>query len=159
MTGAARVTALASVLAAVAAGLALCAGAWAQSAKDIRGASPYVAIENEPPPKLVVDPPLPGQLAMGIVQIQYRTENVHVVSVFGAGALSTSPRIGHLHVTVDDLPWHWVEASDNNTVDVVGLAPGRHKVLIELVDPAHHVFTGCATCRQTVTFEVPGPVK
>ena len=134
MTGAARVTALASVLAAVAAGLALCAGAWAHSAKAIRGASPYVAIENEPPPKLVVDPPLPGQLAMGIVQIQYRVENVHIVPVFGASALNVSPRVGHLHVTVDDLPWHWADTSDNNTIDLVGLPPGQHKVLIELVD-------------------------
>ena len=33
------------------------ATAFAQSAKEIRGASPYVPIENEPAPKLIVDPP------------------------------------------------------------------------------------------------------
>ena len=57
----------------------------AQSAHDIRGASPYVAVENEPAPGLIVDPPIPGQLAQGIVRIQYRVENVHIVPVFCEG--------------------------------------------------------------------------
>jgi hypothetical protein len=52
----------------------------------------------------------------------------------GAGALNVSPRIGHLHITVDDLPWWWADASDNNTVDIAGLPPGQHKVTITLVD-------------------------
>jgi hypothetical protein len=141
---------------AVIAGCALfSASAFAQSAKEIRDASPYNAIDNETAPKLIVDPPLPDRLALGVLQVQYRAENVHIVPVFGAGGLKVSPRIGHLHITVDDLPWHWADASDSNTVDVVGLPPGEHKVLIELVDPQHQVFTGCPTCRQTVTFTVP----
>jgi hypothetical protein len=32
------------------------AAAFAQSAKDIRGPSPYVPIENQPAPRLIVDP-------------------------------------------------------------------------------------------------------
>jgi len=131
-------------------------GAFAQSAREIRGPSPFNAIENEPAPKLVVDPPIPELLARGMVQIQYRAENVRIVPVFGAPALAVSPRIGHLHVTVDDLPWHWADASDQNTVDVVGLPPGQHKVLIELVDANHHVFPGQAV---TVAFTVPAPVN
>jgi len=87
----------------------LVGSAIAQSAKDIRGPSPLVAIENEPPAKLIVDPPLPEQLAQGLVFIQYRTENLRVVPVFGKGALDVSPRIGHLHITVDDAPWHFVD--------------------------------------------------
>ena len=134
----------------------LTASASAQSVKEIGSASPYAAIENEPPPKLIVDPtPLAAGLAHGIVWIQYRVENVHIVPVFGAGALNVSPRIGHLHVHVDDVPWGWVEASDNNTISVAGLPPGQHKMLVELVDAQHHVFAGCAECRQTVTFTVP----
>jgi hypothetical protein len=78
--------------------------AFAQSARDIRGPSPLVAIENEPPARLIVDPPLAEQLAKGLVFIQYRTENLRVVPVFGKGALDVSPRIGHLHITVDDAP-------------------------------------------------------
>jgi hypothetical protein len=136
-------------------GTLLAVSASAQSAKEIRGASPYNAIDNETAPKLIVDPPLPDRLARGVVQIQYRAENVHILPVFGGGALNVSPRLGHLHITVDDLPWHWADASDSNTVDVVGLPPGEHKVLVELVDPQHQIFAECATCRQTVTFTIP----
>ena len=150
---------LTRTLAAVAAGTVLAGSAFAQSAREVRGASPFVAIENEPAPKVVVDPPLPDQLSRGIVQIQYRVENVHIVPVFGSGALSVSPRVRHLHVTIDELPWHWADTSDSNTIDLVGLPPGQHKVLIELVNAEHHVFTACATCRPTVTFTVPGPAS
>jgi hypothetical protein len=148
-------TMLIRTLAALAAGTVLATGALAQSAREVRGPTPYLAIENEAAPKLIVDPPLPGPLAHGVVWIQYRVENVHIAQVFGAGALNVSPRVGHLHITVDDLPWWWADASDNNTIDLAGMPPGQHKVLIELVDAAHHVFDGCAMCRQTVTFTVP----
>jgi hypothetical protein len=120
-----------------------------QSAKDIRGPSPLVAIENEPPAKLIVDPPLPEPLALGHVFIQYRTENLRVVPVFGKGALDVSPRIGHIHITVDDAPWHFVDAS-GETIILVGLAAGPHQVLIELADPTHKVIT-----REIVKFTVP----
>ena len=106
-----------------AAGTGLAAIGFAHSAKEIRGATPYAAIENEPPPKLIVDDPLPDLLDKGIVWIQYRTENVRIVPVFGKGALSVSPRVGHLHIHVDDLPWLWADASDLNTVDIAGMPP------------------------------------
>jgi len=137
------------VLTAMAFSTLLAANASAQSAKDIIGPSPLVAIENEPPPELIVDPPLPEQLARGLVFIQYRTVNLRVVPVFGKGALDVSPRIGHVHITVDDAPWHFVDAS-GSTIIVVGLPPGPHKVLVELADPTHRVITS-----QTVAFVVP----
>ena len=91
---------LIKTLAAVAAGTVLATNAFAQSTTEVHSASPYVAIENEPPPKLIVDPtPLAAGLAHDIVWIQYRAENVRIVPVFGVGALNVSPRIGHLHVT------------------------------------------------------------
>jgi hypothetical protein len=114
----------------------------AQSARDFRGASPYETIKNQPAPKLVVDPPLPGPLTQGVFQAQYRVENLRIVPVFGAEAVQVSPRIGHLHVIVDDLPWWWADSSDNNTVDIAGLPPGPHKVKIQLVDPNHKAFAG-----------------
>jgi hypothetical protein len=143
---------LIKTLAAIAAGTVLATSVFAQSAKDIRGASPYVAIENEPAPKLILDPPLAEGLAQGIVWIQYRVENVRILPVFGAGALNVSPRVGHLHISVDDLPWLWADASDLNTVDIAGLPPGEHKVKIDLVDANHQVFAGQS---KTVTFTVP----
>nr|WP_131115504.1 DUF6130 family protein [Lichenihabitans psoromatis] len=122
----------------MAASTLLPAHALPQSARDIRGPSALVAIKNEAPPKLIVDAPLAGPLALGRVFIQYRTENLRVVPVFGAGALQVSPRIGHVHVTVDDAPWHFVDAS-GETIILVGLKPGPHEVLIELADPTHKV--------------------
>jgi hypothetical protein len=124
----------------------------APSAKDVRGASPYLEIKNEPAPRLIVDPPLPDLLDQGVVWIQWRAENVHIVPVFGKGALNASPRVGHLHVHVDDLPWWWADASDINTIDLAGMPPGPHKIRIELVNANHEVFPGQS---ETVTFTIP----
>jgi hypothetical protein len=140
----------------VAVGALLVTSVAAQSAKDIRGASPYIAIEKEPPPKLIVDSPIPEGLAKGLFWAQFRVENVRILPVFGAGALQASPRIGHLHITVDDLPWWWADASDNNTIDIAGLPPGPHKVKIELVDANHNVFPGQVVI---LTFTVPARTR
>ena len=123
-----------------------------RSAKDLRGVTPYIEIKNEPAPKLIVDPPLTAGLAIGVVWIQYRVENLRIVPVFGESATKVSPRVGHLHITVDDLPWWWADASDNNTIDIAGLPVGQHKVRIELVNANHQVFPGQT---RTVTFTLP----
>jgi hypothetical protein len=123
-----------------------------RSAKEFRGATPYLAIENEAPPKLIVDPALPDLLPKGVVWIQWRVENVNIVPVFGKAALSVSPRVGHLHVHLDDLPWLWADVSNLNTIDLAGLPPGRHKVHIDLVDASHELFPGQS---KTVEFTIP----
>jgi hypothetical protein len=133
----------------ISAGSLFAAGALVASAREIIGPSPLVAIENEPQARLIVDPPLAEQLAQGRVFIQYRTENLRVIAVFGKGALDVSPRVGHVHITVDDAPWHFVDAS-GETVIIVGLGPGPHRVLFELADPTHHVI-----CSETVHFVIP----
>ena len=143
-------------LAAVTVGTVLATSAFAQSAREVRGPTSYFTVENEPAPKLIVDPAPPGPLALGVAQIQYRVENVRIVPAFGEAALKLSPRVGHLHITVDDLPWLWADASDLGTVDMAGLPPGPHKVKIELVDPNHNVFPGQVA---TVTFTVPAQDK
>ena len=146
-------TRLIKALAAVATVTTLATSAFAQSAREISGPSPYNAVENEPAAKLIVDPPLPDLLAHGVVQIQYRVENVRILPVFGAAALNVSPRIGHLHIRVDDLPWWWAETADNNnTIDFAGVPPGQHKVRIELVDANHRPLNGQAV---TVSFTIP----
>ena len=123
-----------------------------RSAKEVRGISPYVETENGPPPKLIVDEPLPEGLAQGIVWIQWRVENLQVVPVFGKGAVGVSPRVGHLHVHVDDVGWWWADASGINTIDIAGLSEGQHKVRLELVNPNHEPFPGQS---KTVTFTIP----
>jgi len=99
--------------------------------------------------RLVVGPPLAEELARGLVVIPYRTDNLHIVAVFGAAGLSVVPRIGHLHITVDDSVWHWVDASGDPLI-IQGLPPGPHRVLIELADPTHHVIDA-----QTVNLVIP----
>ena len=113
--------------------------------------STVVPIENEPAPRLFVEPPLPGPLAQGVAFIPYRVENLRILPVAGPAARNLSPRAGHLHITVDDLPWLWADFGQSNTIVLVGLPRGRHKVLIELVDAEGKVFAA-----QTVTFHSPG---
>jgi hypothetical protein len=119
------------------------------SARTYRGAPPVLPLDSEPPPRLIVDPPVPGPLARRLAVIGYRAENLHIAPVFGPNALDVSPRLGHIHVTVDDLPWHWADASGEPLI-IKGLLPGHHKVLIELVNANHVVFEG-----QTVEFDIP----
>jgi hypothetical protein len=123
-----------------------------RTAREVRGHTPYFAVQNEPPPKLIVDEPLPDGLPQGIVWIQYRTENCRLLPVFGKEGLKLSPRVGHLHVRVDDMPWLWADSSDNNTVDIGGMPPGEHKVTIELVDATHQTYPGQS---KTVKFTIP----
>lgn len=121
----------------------------AQSARDFIGAPAITPIVSEAPAKLIVDAPLPDELAKAKVIIQYRTENLRIVPVYGQEALKISPRIGHLHITVDNLPWHWADAS-NEPLIIVGMAPGKHSILFELADPTHKVLQS-----QLVSFEIP----
>jgi hypothetical protein len=125
----------------------------AQTAKDVKGATELVALDNEPAVKLIVDRPIPEQLALGRVFIQYRTENLRILPVFNRTALAVSPRIGHLHVKVDDQSWPFVDTS-NETLVLVGLPPGPHKVLLELADPTHRPIPNAS---KVVEFTVPAP--
>jgi hypothetical protein len=81
--------------------------------------------------------------------IQYRAENLRIVQVFGPAALAVSPRIGHIHVTVDDAPWRWADASGEPLI-INGLPAGPHKVLIELVNANHQTLD-----RGVVNFVIP----
>jgi hypothetical protein len=123
----------------------------AQTAKEIKGSTPLVAIANEPPAKLIVDPPVPEQLALGRVFIQYRTENLRILPVFGNAALSVSPRVGHLHYFVDNQSWPTVDTS-GETVVLVGMPSGPHKVRLELADSTHKPIPGAS---QVVEFTIP----
>ena len=116
--------------------LLIAASVSAQSGREVRGAAAVEPLQHEPPARIVVDPPLAEPLSRGRVVIQYRTENLHIVPVFGVAALALSPRIGHIHVTVDGAPWHWADASGNPVI-INGLAPGPHAVLIQLVNANH----------------------
>ena len=80
---------------------------------------------------------------------QYCAQNLHIVPVFGPNALAVSPRVGHIHVAVDDASWVWADASGNPII-LQGLLPGPHKVLIELVNANHQPLD-----KGMVTFVIP----
>lgn len=90
----------------------------------------------QPAAKIVIDPPLGEPLSRGVVFIEYRTENIQVVPVFGPQALNVSPRIGHLHVAVDGAQWVWADTSGGPII-IAGLPPGPHKAEITLVNANH----------------------
>jgi hypothetical protein len=131
----------------------LCAiTAVAQNATDVCRLTAVIPLAgaSEPPAKIIIDPPLAGPLASrGVAIIQYCAQNLHVAPVFGSNALAVSPRVGHLHVRLDDAPWVWADASGNPII-LMGLPPGPHKVLLELEDANHHTLD-----KGTVTFVVP----
>lgn len=120
------------------------------SAADVNGPAAVAPLEQaQPPAKLIVDPPLAGPLAKGAVFIQYRAENLRIEPVFGPEALKVTPRIGHIHVIVDNAPWHWADASGEPVI-LVGLPAGKHSVTIILADPTHKPLD-----RKTIAFTVP----
>ncbi|MEX2695114.1 DUF6130 family protein [Rhizobium mongolense] len=111
----------------------------------------FLPVKDEPEPKLLVDQPLSEPLTTrGVAIIPYRTENFRILPIFGSGASDVSPRVGHLHVNVDDLPWRWADAGGTGAIVLTGLPAGKHKVLIEIVTPEHRVIGG-----QAVPFRVP----
>ncbi|KQV61680.1 MULTISPECIES: DUF6130 family protein [unclassified Duganella] len=110
---------------------------------------PVIPVASEAAARLVVYPPQPEALARGVVILQFRTENLRIMPVFGPKAVDVSPHLGHMHVTVDD--WHgtWAHTSGDPVI-LVGLTPGTHKILLELADPNHKILTS-----QTVNVTMP----
>ena len=131
----------------------LCAAAAVAQTTNTKCRPEVIPVETEPPPKLFVDAPLAAPLARGVAVIQYCSENLHIVPVFGAKALAVTPRVGHLHVRVDDASWVWAEASGNPII-LMGLSPGPHKVTVELVNANHQPLD-----KVEVTFNIPKSVS
>jgi hypothetical protein len=125
----------------------------AQTVGEVNGAAVAPASQNELPAKIIVDPPQADRLARGVAFIQYRAENLQILPVYGPAALAVSPRVGHIHVTVDDATWHWADASGNPII-LQGLAPGPHKVLIELVNANHQPLD-----KAVITFTIPSATQ
>jgi hypothetical protein len=108
-----------------------------------------IPVASEAAARLVVYPAQPDALARGVVIVQFRTENLRIMPVFGPKAVEVSPHLGHMHVTVDDRPGTWAHTSYDPVI-IVGLAPGPHKILMELADPNHKILTA-----ETVNVTVP----
>lgn len=122
----------------------------ALTAQTVLGAAPIEPLTGEQPPaKIIIDPPLAHPLSFGRVVIQYYAQNLHIAPVYGEGALSVSPRVGHVHIFLDDAQWRWLDASGQAVV-INGLPPGPHKVRILLVNANHQPLD-----EGTVEFTIP----
>lgn len=139
---------------AIAAGLATFQ-ATAEAAPSVNMPPAVIPVSAEAPAALQLYPPLAEALARGVVILQFRTENFRVFPIFGKGGLDVSPRIGHLHVTVDGMSPTWAHTSSEPII-VVGLKPGPHEILIELADPSHGI-VAARTARFTVPDTQAGP--
>jgi hypothetical protein len=124
--------------------------AMAQSTTEALAAAAVVTLPASPPaPKILIDPPLAEPLSRGVVFINYRTEHLMVVPVFGAKAVEVSPPIGHLHVALDGASWGWGNTSGEPVI-IFGLPAGPHKLEITLVNPNHRPLA-----RSVVEFVIP----
>lgn len=119
------------------------------TASAMKGPPAVIPLAHEAPARLFVDNPLEKPLSVGRVVIQYRTENLRIVPVYGAGAMDVSPRLGHLHLTIDNATWHWLDAS-GEPITLNGFLPGKHSLLIELADPMHNIIDS-----KLVEFTIP----
>lgn len=126
-----------SVMLVIACGFALEAVAMAQTDHP----PPVLPLASEPPARLTVYPPVPDALARGVIILQFRTENLRTLPVFGPKAAEVSPRLGHLHVTVDNRPPTWAHTSGDPVI-IVGLPSGPHRIRLELADPNHRILAG-----------------
>jgi hypothetical protein len=122
--------------------------AMAQSTTEVLAPASAVA-PTAPAARIVVDRPLAEPLSRGVVFINYRTEHLLLVPVFGPKALEVSPPIGHLHVALDGAPWGWGNTSGEPLI-IFGLPAGPHKLEITLVNPNHQPLD-----RSVVEFVIP----
>jgi hypothetical protein len=88
-------------------------------------------------PSLTIQSPTPGEVVEGVSVIRFRAENVSIASPF----LPMEKRggrfpAGHLHVTVDGAPWHWLHSTSDPVV-LTPLPAGEHIVALELAGADH----------------------
>lgn len=100
-------------LLALALGVFFCGSVLGQGVADTDSPPAILPLESESAPRLIAYPPLAEPLARGVVIIQFRTEHARIMPVFGKAAVEVSPRLGHLHVTVDDWKGTWAHTSED----------------------------------------------
>ena len=138
-------------LATIVAAALLATSSFAQSASEAPTSSPLVPNKSEAAPKLILGEPFPEALARGALVVPYRVENLRILPILGPGSSEVSPRVGHLHVSIYDFPWHWADFSENaQTIVVVGLPAGQHKLSVGSAGTNHRVYS-----TETVTFTIP----
>ena len=149
-----RSFALAAVTVLTTAAMSSAASAQAGPAKGGHGMHDAAAASPaEPAARITSAAPVPRLLEKGLAVILFKTENVQLLPVYGEAAAGVTPRLGHLHVTLDSQGWHWVH-SGGDPVVLQGLPAGPHRVTLELADANHRVIDA-----RSVDFTVPAPAQ
>lgn len=106
-------------------------------------------------PKLILEAPRADLLETGNVYLPFHVENMSILPLYteihGEQATTLTPTIGHLHVKVDDNAWSWIHAQPE-PIYFGALSPGKHRMVIELVDASHAVI-------ETQTLELTVPAR
>lgn len=76
-------------------------------------------------------------------------EQVKMAAAYGEAASRLVPRVGHLHISLDHAPWHWLQASEEPIV-VQGLPSGPHQLTLKLADANHQIMAV-----QHIAFTIP----
>jgi hypothetical protein len=108
-------TILTKLLLATAAIIALGANAYAQNAKEGRGATPLVALDSEPAAGMNVARPSFEALFPRVAEIQKREENARNELTIDEDSLQNSERVDLTHTTLERLVPHGGEPSDAPT--------------------------------------------
>ena len=101
-------------------------------------------------PTITIDSPLEGGTEVAIVNVKFHVNGMKL-GVPVTEPADTAVKIGHIHVQVDDNAWVWLHALDA-PVTIAGLAPGPHKIRLELAESNHRGIES-----KTVNFIVAKP--
>ena len=74
----------------------------AQTAKDVKGATPLVAIQNEAPARLIIDPRSPNGSPWVAYSFSTGRKTCALCRYSGKAALGVSPRVGHARILSPD---------------------------------------------------------
>jgi hypothetical protein len=125
--------------------LSLLAVSSAQAANNTHDATSKASASIRPveaTPKLTLLPLRVDVLKDGFVYLPFKVENMTILPLYteiqGADTTKLRPKIGHLHVMVDNSGWSWIHAL-TDAIYFGPLSKGSHTVSIELVDAAHSV--------------------
>lgn len=92
-------------------------------------------------PRLTLQEPDADILKDGYVYLPFTVENVTLLPMYpeinGTEVTQLTPRIGHLHVGVDDNAWVWIQTTPA-PIYLGPLTPEPHKIRVDLVDAAHN---------------------
>ena len=127
----------------------------------IAGLGGFAGAQTKPPaakrPRVFFVEPRNGATVTSPVHMKFSAEGIEIAAVPQGDVTKTRPGIGHYHVGIDQscLPADktivkgtpsWVHFGDGKSEFDTQLAPGKHKLVLQLGDDLHNTMPGtCAS--------------